>query len=601
MKYSIGGLVFAMLLLSFIPTTQVSAAENGSKICKGVYIGDLNAEGMTVDQVTELLKRKVNNVRAGEIVLSSGDGKKVKIKGSDLGITWENPEVVKEAYAVGHNGNVVDRYKELKELESKDEIFQMKYGFDDNAVAAVIRQCSTEFNKDNVTEEEDTKSKDKKGDKSKNKDKKAEEPKAALLVDIDESRQIIEDFVQNGWSEENREVELAVRKVTSTETDGEYAEAKDILGTYTTNYKTSNASRCANIENACSLINGKTLLPGEELSILDTITPFTEENGYFKAGSYLNGLVVESFGGGICQVSSTLYNAILLAELEVTERHNHSMIVNYVAPSADAAIAEDSGKDFKFVNNTDSPIYIEGVTTPDKNITFTIYGHETRSKERKVSFETVVLEKTPASEDKFITDSKQALGYVGMQAPHLGYKAQLCKVVKENGAEEKKVIINKSTYKMVPRIITIGTSGADENAMSQLKTAMATGDLGTIRAVASALGMAKNSSSTPASTTTESTGSTEQAAPATEQSTPSAGQSSSAASQSAPTTGQSSAATSQGAPATQKEQTTTVEQKTETAPAEQQQPEKSSSEKEESRSSDDNKHGGGRSRQPRED
>ena len=71
------------------------------------------------------------------------------------------------------------------------------------------------------------------------------------------------------------------------------------------------------------------------------------------AGSYLNGQVVDSLGGGICQVSTTLYNAVLLSELQVDERYNHSMIVSYVDPSADAAIAWDSGKDLKFTNNTD--------------------------------------------------------------------------------------------------------------------------------------------------------------------------------------------------------------------------------------------------------
>lgn len=517
MKYSIGGLILTMLMLSFVPATKVSAADN--TICDGVYIGDIDARDMTVEQVTDLLKRRVNSVRSGDIIISSGEGRKVKIKGADLGVTWENPDVVKEAYAIGHEGNVVNRYKERKELESNNEIFEIRYGFDDNAVASVIRKCSTEFNREVIEEQEDSESKGKKGGKSKTEDKKS-----VILVDIDESKQIIEDFIQSGWSENNNEVQIATRKVDpTTENQGEYAEAKDILGTYTTNYKTSNASRCANIETACSLINGVTINPGEEFSVLKAITPFTEENGYYKAGSYMNGLVVESFGGGICQVSSTLYNAILLAELEVTERHNHSMIVNYVAPSADAAIAEESGKDFRFVNNTDAPIYIEGVTTPDKNVTFTIYGHETRSKERKINFETVVLEKTPASEDKFVTDSKQALGYIGMQPPHLGYKAQLCKVVTENGSEEKKIVVNKSTYKMVPRIITVGTSGADENAMSQLKTAMATGDLGTIRTVASALGMARNTSGTTTEAApSNSTEKKEQSTPATQnnQSTP---------------------------------------------------------------------------------
>ena len=114
--------------------------------------------------------------------------------------------------------------------------------------------------------------------------------------------------------------------------------------------------------NGCSLINGTTLYPGEEFSTYKTVSPFSVANGYYMAGSYVSGKVVDSLGGGICQVSTTLYNAVLLAELEVTERYNHSMIVGYVDPSADAAIAESSGKDFKFVNNTDAPIYIEGYT-----------------------------------------------------------------------------------------------------------------------------------------------------------------------------------------------------------------------------------------------
>ena len=97
------------------------------------------------------------------------------------------------------------------------------------------------------------------------------------------------------------------------------------------------------------------MLPGEEFSAYETVSPFSEENGYHLAGSYLNGMVVESLGGGICQVSTTLYNAVLLAELEVVERHNHSMEVSYVQPSADAAIAESAGKDFKFRNNLDYP------------------------------------------------------------------------------------------------------------------------------------------------------------------------------------------------------------------------------------------------------
>lgn len=143
------------------------------------------------------------------------------------------------------------------------------------------------------------------------------------------------------------------------------------------------------------------MYPGDTFSTYNTVKPFSTENGYEMAGSYLNGKVVDSIGGGICQVSTTLYNAVLRAELEVTERHNHSMIVTYVDPSADAAIAESSGKDFVFVNNTDYPIYIDGHTA-DKKITFTIYGVETRAKNRAVDYESEVVEKKVPEADQII-------------------------------------------------------------------------------------------------------------------------------------------------------------------------------------------------------
>lgn len=502
MKRFFCGLALSVLALTAAPSIRVSAAANNT-IVKGVKIGDIDASGMTVAEAKEAVKNKVENVVTGEIVLTGGNGKKVTVHGTDLGLSWSNPDVVKEAYAVGHEGNVVQRYKEGKDVEQSSRAFNIEYNIDDEALSTVIRKCSTEFNKDletiNLAEE---KEKDKKGKKA-NREKALKEGESeqatgikGYLVNIDESKEILKDFIENSWAEDNTEVEIAVRTVDAFKNEEALQKMSDVLGTYTTSYKTSGAARCANVENGCAHLNGITLDPGEELSILDTITPFTEENGYYPAGSYLNGLVVESIGGGICQVSSTLYNAVLLAELDVTERHNHSMIVSYVEPSADAAIAQSGGKDFKFRNNTDSPIYIEGICTPDKHITFTIYGHDKRPAGRKVTYKSIILDKTPASEDKYMTDPSQALGYVGMQSAHLGYKSQLCKVVEEDGVEAATKIINTSTYNMVPRIITVGTKGADEKAMAELKTAMESKDISTIRSVASQLGLKKSATTT---------------------------------------------------------------------------------------------------------
>ncbi len=485
MKKFFGGLVLFLSFLVIWPGTPVDAADSKT-IASGVYIGSLDVSGMTVDEAEQAVSSLVESQKNSEITLTVGEDKNLTIFGSDLGITWENTDVVNEAYALGHQGNIIQRYKALKDLEKSNHVFEIEYGFDDEALAAIIDRCSSSFDQEKVNYSL----------------KKTDEGfvvtdgQTGYVVDKEASASVIKSFIQNELTPENATITLSVKEDKPLGSAEDLAKVKDILGTFTTSYKTSGAARSANVANGCSLINGTTVYPGEEFSVLDTITPFTEANGYFPAGSYLNGLVVESVGGGICQVSTTLYNAVLLAELEVTERHNHSMIVTYVEPSADAAIAESGGKNFKFVNNTEYPIYIEGSTTSDKHITFTIYGVETRDAGRKVSFKSEVLETTPASADQFVCDSSQAVGYVGTQSAHLGYKAQLWKIVTENGSEVSREVINSSNYKMVPKIVTIGTAGADETAMAQINTAIATGDVATVKAVAGALGAARSAAGT---------------------------------------------------------------------------------------------------------
>ena len=190
------------------------------------------------------------------------------------------------------------------------------------------------------------------------------------------------------------------------------------------------------------------------------------------AGSYLNGKVVDSLGGGICQVSTTLYNAVLLSELEVVERSNHSMIVTYVDPSADAAIA-GTYKDFKFKNDTDAPIYIEGVTA-DKKITFTIYGEETRPSNRSIKY----VSKTLSTTDPgviIVADPGQPIGFRAVDSAHRGVQAELYKHVYVNGVEESVTKVNKSTYNASPRTVIIGVAG-DEGLAAELQAAVASQD-----------------------------------------------------------------------------------------------------------------------------
>lgn len=466
-------LVLMLFLLMLVPGKRVYAAKG---IANGVFVGPVDVSGMSLRDAQAAVTSFVDQMSDRTIILSAGGDKQLQITGRDTGLYWSNTDVVSEAYALGHQGNIIQRYKALKDLEHNNHIYDIAFGYDEEAVRAIVERCASEFDQDKVN---CTLTKTDSGFV-------VNEGQTGYVVDQEGSAARIGEFLKNELANGNDTVELSFVEDVPKATAEDLAKVRDVLGTFTTNYKSSGSSRSANVANGCRLINGTTLYPGEEFSVLDTITPFTEANGYYPAGSYLNGLVVESIGGGICQVSTTLYNAVIRAELKVTERHNHSMIIGYVKPSEDAAIAESGGKNFRFVNNTEYPIYIDGHTTADKNITFTIYGVETRDPSRKVSFESEVLEKTEASADEFVTDGSHNIGYVGTQSAHLGYKAQLWKIVTENGQTTKEVI-NSSNYKMVPRIVTVGTGGADANSLAQLQSAIATGDLGTVKAVAGAL------------------------------------------------------------------------------------------------------------------
>ena len=312
------------------------------------------------------------------------------------------------------------------------------------------------------------------------------EGQSGVMVDTAASADAVYNYLIDDWNGEQCDIDLVVSVEEPAGTAEELAMVKDMLGTFTTSYSTSGSSRSANVANGCSLINGTTLYPGEEFSTYDAVAPFSEANGYFMAGSYLNGQVVDSLGGGICQVSTTLYNAVLRSELEVTERYNHSMIVTYVDPSADAAIAESSGKDFKFINNTEYPVYIEGITTPDKNITFTIYGVETRDSNREVSYESVVLERINPDTEVIYTDASLPVGYCSVQSAHIGYKAQLWKVVRENGVEISREQVNSSSYMKAPRSATVGIGTQDEGAYNAIMAAVATNSIDEVKAVAGA-------------------------------------------------------------------------------------------------------------------
>ena len=462
MKKWKGSLLLAICLLAMTSSMTVCAA--GETILKGVSIDKLDVSGMTREEALAALESYEKNLGGQSIKLGIGDNV-IEAKLSDLGVTFDNEDLVDEAIGVGHAGNIVKRYKDQKDLQHSGKTFPLSWQTNEDTVRTYVENNCTKYDK-----------------KAQNASLTRENGAfnfvagtEGLELNVDSAVRTISDYLENSWTSDNTAVLNLETQITEPEGSAEeLANIKDLLGSFTTSFSTSGSNRCKNVSSGASHINGTVLYPGEEFSAYETVSPFTEANGYAMAGSYLNGEVVDSMGGGICQVSTTLYNAVLRAELNVTERSPHSMTVHYVDLSEDAAIA-GTYKDFKFVNSTEYPIYIEGYTTSDKKITFNIYGKETRDKNRTISFESQMVSETPAT-TILQEDAGQGIGYKAVSSKgSSGYVAELYKIVKVNGVETDRIKVNKSTYKGTNRVVTYGTAG-DPILSENLRAAIAAQD-----------------------------------------------------------------------------------------------------------------------------
>ncbi len=481
MRKSVKGIIGFLAVLFVVLCSDLSVRAAGdTRILSGIYIEDMSLEGKTEAEAEAMVESYVKSLLGKNITLKTVNGNEVTITPADIGFSWTNPEIIGEAAGIGKSGNIVQRYKAEKDLQFENKKFELEFDVDRELVRHVIAdQCSVY----NVKAENATLTRE--GESF-----VIHPGQVGYKVEEEESLTLICDFLTGSWDGQDASLELAVAEDQPLGTQEELSRVKDVLGTFSTSFSSSGFARSTNVRNGCELINGTTLYPGEEFSTYEMVAPFSQDNGYYMAASYLNGQVVDSLGGGICQVSTTLYNAVLLSELEVTERHNHSMIVTYVDPSADAAISESAGKDFRFVNNTDAPVYIEGYTTEDKRIGFTIYGCESRDSSHKVVYESEVISKTyPDTEVIYVSESSP-IGQVSVQSAHIGYKANLWKVVYENEREVSREMINSSVYRMTPRSATVGVATADPNAYNEIMAAIATNNIDHVRNVAAALAAA---------------------------------------------------------------------------------------------------------------
>ena len=276
-----------------------------------------------------------------------------------------------------------------------------------------------------------------------------------FAISMEEAQEII--------SEDKEEYVIPLKITVPEKTLADLGEEAfpDELATYSTRYDPTNRNRSNNLEISAEKINGTIVMPGETFSYNQVVGERTIAEGYKEAGAYAGGRVVQDVGGGICQTSSTLYNAVLLANLEIVDRSNHQFLTSYVPAGRDATVAWGA-IDFQFKNTREYPIKIEA-SVENGVCTMSIYGIKEET-EYEVVIQPVVLSYIPYStiyeDDPTLEEGEEVVE----QSGYTGCTSETYRIIKLNGEVISKTLLSKDTYDPMTRIIRRGTKTVETSA-----------------------------------------------------------------------------------------------------------------------------------------
>lgn len=441
------------MLLGFtglsVSSGQVQAGSE-QLILPGVYLDGVCVGGMTREEALAEYSEYIADIADCRLSFTTDLGVYTTTLG-ELHISVSPEEAVDAAMEYGHQGNILFRYKEIAALDEENVVLVPRKRIDKGALRNLLEHETDEIvlpAKDAVLTRE-------------NGEFSVTEGEEGTCIQTDETISRVEEQLAKPWKQKDLTVE-AVTKVQKPRYDAEvFAKVDSVMGRAETGYNPGNANRSQNLVTGAGKISGTVLMPGEQFSVYNTVSPFTEENGYANAGQYVNNELVDGLGGGICQVSTTLYNAVIKAELQVDERYPHSLGVSYVDPSRDAAIA-GTYMDFKFTNNTEYPIYIDGYAGGG-TISFAIYGHDERPADRTLELEAKVIETYEPGEPEVIRDDTLPEGTrIVEQDAHTGYYAELWKNIFIDGVQVDSVRVNTSKYNAQSAKVRVGTKKVEK-------------------------------------------------------------------------------------------------------------------------------------------
>ena len=502
-------IVFVILLILVALFFTIFAILNlkNTKIIRGVQIGEINVSDMSKEDAKALLDERNAKNQEKQLVLKHGDLEN-KVTYSSLAVNYQIDEAINNAYNIGRDGNIFENNLDILKTWKDGEKVELKATVDteklnqvvqniNNTIQGAVVQPSYEVKDDKLII-----TSGKTGNKV-DEQKLADYIYTAVTTETDAQEQTIEipvitsepdpididkihsevykevkdayytkdpftiypeqkgiDFdVESAKTliqepKEQYEIQLKITNPSKTVKEIGTEAFPDLLGVCKTNYVASNKNRTTNLRLAAEKINGTVLLPGEEFSYNGVVGKRTVEAGYKNAATYSNGQVVDDIGGGICQISSTLYDAAVFANMDITVRRNHQFVTSYLPAGKDATVVWGS-QDFKFKNSRKYPVRITA-TVSGGVATVQIWGVK-EDVEYDISIETkqisTIKYTTQYVEDHSLPAGTQKVSQAGAN----GRKVQAYKVMKLNGQVVSRTLLSTDTYRAMTRIVRVGT------------------------------------------------------------------------------------------------------------------------------------------------
>jgi vancomycin resistance protein YoaR len=437
--------LFSAIVLIYLSYMYISLRVWENKILSTTYISNINVSGKSKEEAEAELRNYYHSILDKKMAVKY-DKKEYVLDYSKLGLQYNIDEIVDEALQRGKSGSIWRRFKNI--ISSKEKRYELKIKYDKEAVMNFINVMENEINRPPQSAYIRV---DEKGVI------KITDEVWGIVLDREYLAEELDMLINNN-KEGIYEVEAKVTALEPQLTSKQLRPIDTLISSFGTYYGNSSAGRAHNIALAVAKIDGTLIMPGETFSFNAVVGKRSIEFGYMEAPVIINNKLVEGLGGGVCQVSSTLYNSVIRSGLKSSQRINHSLIPAYIEPGFDATVSE--AIDYKFKNTKSYPVYIQGCTK-DGRVIFNIYSNR---EEAKIKYDLLseIYEKVEP-EMTYEEDPELTKGVTEkVHSSFPGCKVKVYLVAMKDDLEVSRELISNDIYTKVDGVMKIGTKEDEE-------------------------------------------------------------------------------------------------------------------------------------------